>query len=158
MTAVAAHFADSREEVLMEPVGKTTFVALVVLALGCAGRRFEERPPRVRLTAEAKHVFAFPATVQFHAFIDGGRNDDPELYCLDVVWDFQGVEYLDERDCDPYVPGSRIQRAFVAEKTFELEGHYEVEVRLLQRGRTVLTGRVEVVVRRNALIITKQMG
>lgn len=136
---------------------RTAFVSLVMLTLGCAGRRFEERP-RLRVTAEAKHVFALPATIQFHAFIDGGRNDDPTLYCPDVVWDFQGVEYLDKRDCDPHEPGSRIQRAFAGERTFELEGQYDVKVRLLQRGRTVLSGQVEILVRRNAVILTKEIG
>lgn len=133
---------------------KAVLAGVISLTLGCAGRRFEDRPPRLRVTAEAKHVFAFPATVHFHAFVDGGPHDNPELYCPDVVWDFQDVRYFDGRDCVPYEPGSRIQRAFSAEHTFELEGQYSITVRLVQRGRTVLTGQVEILIRRNALILT----
>lgn len=135
-------------------MGWTRFALLGLLLSVCSTHRREGATAHIRLTAE-RRVSALPATVRFHAFIEGGRDDEPLLYCPDVVWNFQAAQFRDERDCEPYAPGARIQRAYVADHTFEREGVYDVEVRLLQRGRSVLSATVEIMVRRNAVTIRR---
>jgi hypothetical protein len=133
----------------------TSFVAFIVLFfVGCSGRVLDGEKPRLRLSADSRYS-DLPATVRFTAYIGGGRDDDPMLYCPDVLWNFQSVEYRDERDCEPYAPGRRIQRAYVAEHTFEREVAIDVEVRILQRGRTVLRATAEIQVRQSAITIVR---
>ena len=133
----------------------TTLAALSALVLfGCSARVMDGEKPRLRLSVDSRYS-ELPATLRFTAFIDGGRDDDPMLYCPDVLWNFQSVVYRDERDCEPYEPGRRIQRAYVAEHTFEREVAIDVEVRILQRGRTVLRAKAEIQVRRSAVTIVR---
>ena len=132
-------------------MGRVPFVfTALLLSVACAAHSPSAGKARLRVTADA-HISELPATIEFRAFIEGGRNDARGLYCLDVVWDFRHVQYRDERDCDPYEPGIRIQRAFTTEHTFEREGVYDVEITLLQRGRPVLSASVEVQVRESTV-------
>lgn len=104
----------------------------------------------LKLTA-SKRIADVPAKIRFLAYIKGGRDDDPSLYCPDVEWDFQHAVFRDTRDCPEYREGTRIQRAYEVEHTFEKEGVYRVEARLIRREQVVLRGHVEVTVRKTGL-------
>jgi hypothetical protein len=108
------------------------------------------KAPVLKLTASPR-IGEVPAKIQFHAFIAGGRDDDSSLYCPDVEWDFKDAVFRDTRDCPEYQEGTRIQRAYETDHTFETVGVYDVEVRLIRRERVVLKGHIEVRVQNSGL-------
>ncbi len=124
------------------------WVLLVAVAAPGSSFRSNGKAAVLKLSASPR-IGNVPAKIQFHAFIEGGRDDDPSLYCPDVEWDFQDAVFRDTRDCPEYEEGTRIQRAYETAHTFETVGVYQVEVRLIRRERVVLKGNIEVRVQKS---------
>jgi hypothetical protein len=110
----------------------------LILAVPPSGRAGVERPTPV--LSASPMIGVAPVKILFKAELRGGRDDDPEFYCVGVEWDWDD-DSLSERkqDCEPYEAGkSRISRFFMAEHEYKEPGSYQVTVRL-KRGEKVLT-------------------
>jgi hypothetical protein len=82
---------------------------------------------------------AAPARVRASVEIKGGANDNPELYCPQIEWNW-GDDTTSESaaDCEPYEAGrSTIQRRYSAEHTYRYSGLYKLTLRLKQKDRVV---------------------
>ena len=113
-------------------------------------QRNENGDPELRLRATPRVGFP-PAAILFIAEIQGGPDDNEELYCASVEWDWDD-DTRSERipDCDPFEPGtSEIRRRFSQRHTFQQGGQYEVRFNLKKRGDVVLSARTTVQVRGN---------
>ena len=102
----------------------------------------------LRLRATPRVAFA-PADVLFVGQIRGGPDDNEELYCLEIEWDW-GDDTTSEQtlDCDPYEPGvSEIRRRFSVRHTYDYGGRYEVRLHLKQGDDVVISGRTRIEVR-----------
>tara|TARA_B100000686_G_scaffold301733_1_gene337263 strand:- start:1953 stop:2396 length:444 start_codon:yes stop_codon:yes gene_type:complete len=102
----------------------------------------------LRLRATPRVAFA-PADVLFVGQIRGGPDDNEELYCLEIEWDW-GDDTTSEQtlDCDPYEPGvSEIRRRFSVRHTYNYGGRYEVRLHLKQGDDVVISGRTRIEVR-----------
>ena len=103
---------------------------------------------RLRLRASPRVAFA-PASILFVGELRGGPDDNEELYCAAVEWDW-GDDTISASipDCDPFEPGvSRIRRRFSVRHTYDYGGRYEVRLHLKQRDETVISARTRIEVR-----------
>ena len=103
---------------------------------------------RLRLRATPRVAFA-PASVLFVGELRGGPDDNEELYCASVEWDW-GDDTISAStpDCDPFEPGvSRVRRRFSVRHNYEYGGRYEVRLHLKQRDDIVMSARTRVEVR-----------
>ena len=77
-----------------------------------------------KLTVKANPTMAFsPARVVVSGDLMGGADNDQQLYCLGVEWEWgDGTKSEDSADCEPFETGkSEIKRHFTAEHTFRME-------------------------------------
>jgi hypothetical protein len=84
-------------------------------------------------------------SILFIAELKGG--DDPEdFYCPRLEWDWgDGTDSTFEEDCEPFGPGTRLQRRFTAEHVYADQGKYTVKISLVHRKEVV--ARAETVAR-----------
>ena len=103
---------------------------------------------RLRLRATPRVAFA-PASILFVGELRGGPDDNEELYCAGVEWDW-GDDTISAStpDCDPFEPGvSRVRRRFSVRHNYEYGGRYQVRLHLKQRDDIVISARTRVEVR-----------
>ena len=125
----------------------TAVVLSAVLATtGASGhQRNENEDPELRLRATPRVGFS-GTDILFIAELQGGPDDNEELYCASVEWDWDD-DTRSERipDCDPFEPGlSEIRRRFSQRHTFQQGGQYEVRFNLKKRGDVVLSARTTI--------------
>jgi hypothetical protein len=105
---------------------------------------------KASLSLKATPTIVFsPARVVVSAELKGGAEDNGELYCPSLEWDWgDGTRSESNVDCEPFEAGkSTIQRRFTASHTFNLAGNYRVQLRLKRGSKTVLGGHVSVQVK-----------
>ena len=109
-----------------------------------------EQDASLRLRATPNVSFA-PASVLFVGQIRGGPDDNEELYCPTVEWDWDDETISAQTvDCNPFEPGvTEIKRRFSVRHTFDYAGRYDVRLHLKQDDDVVMTSRVRVEVRGN---------
>ncbi|HEX4568486.1 MAG TPA: hypothetical protein VH138_17765 [Vicinamibacterales bacterium] len=81
-------------------------------------------PGKPKLTVKANPTMAFsPARVVVSGDLTGGVDNDQQLYCLGVEWEWgDGTKSEDSADCEPFETAkSEIKRHFTAEHTFRME-------------------------------------
>ena len=102
----------------------------------------------LNLKASPTIVFS-PARVVVSAELKGGAEDNEELYCPSLEWDWgDGTRSESNADCEPFEAGkSTIQRRFSAAHSFNIAGNYRVQLRLKRGSKTVLGGHVSVQVK-----------
>ena len=102
----------------------------------------------LNLKASPTIVFS-PARVVVSAELKGGAEDNEELYCPSLEWDWgDGTRSESNSDCEPFEAGkSTIQRRFTASHSFNIAGNYRVQLRLKRGSKTVLGGHVSVQVK-----------
>ena len=106
--------------------------------------------PRLRLRATPRVAFA-PASILFVGQLRGGPDDNEELYCTTIEWDW-GDDTLSEStpDCEPFEPGrTEIRRRFSVRHTFDYAGRYEVRLNLKRRDDILISARTRIEVRGN---------
>ncbi len=106
-----------------------------------------QRVPKLSLTVKASPVMSFvPAKIRFVGELKGGRNDDEDLYCPTVEWDWSdGTSSESSADCEPYEAGkSQIPRRFTTEHEYKIPGAYRVQLRLKKKSRVVISASVHV--------------
>lgn len=112
------------------------------------GRAGGDKKPSLSLRATPPIGFT-PLRVSLVAEVRDGANDDPELYCTTVEWDW-GDETISENteDCAPYEAGkSEIRRRYSASHTFRYPGNYRVYLRLKQKDKVVAASSTNIQVR-----------
>ena len=92
--------------------------------------------------------FSFsPAELMFTAELKGG-DDVEEYYCPEIEWEWgDGGKSVQEADCDPWKPDTKIERRFVNRHVFVESGIYQTRVTLRKSNKTIATQTVEVTVR-----------
>ena len=118
------------------------------VADGHAAAQGPDDDPRLRLRATPRVAFA-PASILFVGQLRGGPDDNEELYCTTIEWDW-GDDTLSETtpDCNPFEPGqTEIRRRFSVRHTFEYQGRYEVRLNLKRRDDVLISARTRIEVR-----------
>ena len=138
-------------------LGFSIGVLSVVLAAGqmadgyaTSQRRGQDDDPRLRLRATPRVGLA-PASILFVGTLSGGPDDNEELYCTTIEWDW-GDDTLSEStpDCEPFEPGrTEIRRRFSVRHTFDYAGRYEVRLNLKRRDDILISARTRIEVRGN---------
>ena len=130
----------------------TAFIVFVVLLTGFATTAAQDGDDDAQLRLRATPNVAFaPASILFVGQIRGGPDDNEELYCPTVEWEWDDDTISSQTvDCDPFEPGvTEIQRRFSVRHTFDYAGQYDVRLHLKQGDDVVITSRVRVEVRGN---------
>ena len=121
-------------------------LGVVLVTVGASSHQTNENgDPELRLRATPRVGFS-GTDILFIAELRGGPDDNEELYCASVEWDWDD-DTRSERipDCDPFEPGlSEIRRRFSQRHTFQQGGQYEVRLNLKKRGDVVLSARTTV--------------
>jgi hypothetical protein len=126
----------------------STTLVLILTLTSAATLMGQDDDAELRLRATPRVAFA-PADVLFVGQIRGGPDDNEELYCLEIEWDW-GDDTTSEQtlDCDPYEAGvTEIRRRFSVRHTYNYGGRYEVRLHLKQGDDVVISGRTRLEVR-----------
>jgi hypothetical protein len=129
---------------------RTTVATLLVLALVAPTFGAEEpkkgKKPTLDLRAAPRMAFS-PVNVFFTAELTGG-DDVEELYCPEVQWEWgDGGKSLQESDCPPFEPGTKIERRFTSEHEYRRAGQYGIKVTLRHSGKSLAANTVQITVR-----------
>ena len=122
-----------------------------LLAPALAPAAEDEKPkkgkrPGLELRATPRFSFS-PAEIFFTAELKGG-DDVEEVYCPEVEWEWgDGGKSVQEADCDPWTPTTKIERRFTAHHVFRFAGLYRTKVTLRKTGRDITSQTVQVTVR-----------
>ena len=127
-----------------------------VIASGSAGHArpqilisiFLQDDAELRLRATPRVAFA-PASILFIGEIRGGVDDNEDLYCASIEWDWDDdTTSATIPDCEPYEPGiSKIRRRFSVRHNFDYGGRYQVRLHLKQDDDIIMSARTRVEVR-----------
>ncbi len=126
----------------------------VIAVLGLAGsvRAAEDQKPKklkrpdFELRVTPRFSFS-PAELMFTAELKGG-DDTEEYYCPEIEWEWgDGGKSVQEADCDPWKPDTKIERRFVVHHVFVESGIYETRVTLRKSNKTIATRSIELTVR-----------
>lgn len=131
-------------------------VLSVILAGGPAAdgyassRQGPDDDPRLRLRATPRVSFAGQSFL-FVGTLRGGPDDNEELYCATIEWDWGDDTYSESTpDCEPFEPGrSEIRRRFSVRHTFDYAGRYEVRLNLKRQDDILISARTRIEVRGN---------
>lgn len=123
--------------------------AVAVTALSAQDDKNKDvKKASLSLKASPTIVFS-PARIVVTAELKGGAEDNAELYCPSLEWDWgDGTRSESNTDCEPFEAGkSTIQRRFTSSHTYNLAGSYRVQLRLKRGSKSVLGGHVSVQVK-----------
>ena len=125
-------------------------VAGLILVIAFAGSTGAEsgrlRKPRLDLRATPRMAFS-PVNVFFTAEFMGG-DDLEEYHCPEIEWDWDdGGKSVQESDCQPYTPGTKIERRFSNDHNYGKAGVYTVKATFRKVDRTFAQATVRVTVR-----------
>jgi len=120
--------------------------SLAVSAPSLAGGSPKAKKPKLSLRALPRYGCS-PLEVMFTAELKGG--DDLELYyCPELEWEWaDGGKSVREGDCDPYEPGTKIERRYTARHRYKHAGTYNVRVKLSKAGHKFAETSIKVTVR-----------
>lgn len=78
-----------------------------------------------------------PVQVLAIAELTGGE-DSEDFYCLAIEWDWDdGSKSLQDSDCEPFEPGTKIQRRFSSDHYYSRAGSYNIKASLKAQERVV---------------------
>jgi hypothetical protein len=125
--------------------------SLVALALTLGftlGVPASAKPKRPTLGVRVSPRMAFsPVDIIAVAELTGGE-DSEDFYCLAIEWDWgDGSKSLQDSDCDPYEPGTKIDRRFSAEHYYPSGGIYNIRAALRDQDKVVAANAVRLTVR-----------
>jgi hypothetical protein len=121
--------------------------AVSVLAAGPGPGTAAPDQKKPSLALKASPIISYsPSKITLVAELKGGPNDNEEMYCPTVEWDWgDDTKSESSTDCDPYVPGkSEIQRRFSVIHEFKEAGNYRIWIRLKKKDKTVIAANVVV--------------
>jgi hypothetical protein len=108
----------------------------------------DAKKPSLSLKVTPSIVFS-PARISVTAELKGGLDDNPDLYCPSVEWDWgDGTRSESNADCEPFEAGkSTVQRRFTQTHTYDISGNYRVLLRLKRGSKVLLGGNVSLQVK-----------
>tara|TARA_B100000949_G_C14019978_1_gene340887 strand:- start:75 stop:524 length:450 start_codon:yes stop_codon:yes gene_type:complete len=123
-------------------------VLSVITATAFVTGQDRDDDPDLRLRATPR-VSLVPAEILFVGQIRGGPDDNEELYCPTIEWDWDDDTTSEQTlDCDPYEPGvTKIRRRFSVRHRYDYGGRYDVRLHLKRRDDILISARVRVEVR-----------
>jgi hypothetical protein len=124
-------------------------VIVTFLAAALAVPAFAEtKPKKPRLDVRASpRVAMSPARVLVIVELVGG-DDIEEYYCPGLEWDWgDGSRSFQESDCEPFEPGTSVQRRYSANHVYAAPGNYSVRVSLRRAQHTLASTAAQVMVR-----------
>jgi hypothetical protein len=126
------------------------FLAAGQVADGHASSQGPDDDPRLRLRATPRVAFAGQSFL-FVGTLRGGPDDNEELYCATMEWDWGDDTYSESTpDCEPFEPGrSEVRRRFSTRHTFDYAGRYEVRLNLKRQDDILISARTRIEVRGN---------
>ncbi len=142
-----------RFEAPMKKSGPLAFLAVVgvALSLGAASgprsKPDQKETGKTSLNIRVTPAMAFaPARIVLRAELKGGADDNENLYCPTIEWDWgDGTVSESSSDCEPYEPKkSEIQRSFITEHVYKFGGDYTVQLRLKRQNKVVALGAASV--------------
>jgi hypothetical protein len=135
---------------------RSVLLVLLVLSLSPAGQDAqgpqspEDKARKATLSVKATPAVSFsPARIRAFAELKGGPDDNPELYCAAVEWDWGDLTQSESAtDCDPYEAGkSEVVRRFSSEHVYRTQGRYRLVIRLKRNGKVLSAANTTVTVR-----------
>ena len=132
-------------------MNRKSFGKLIALAVAgglILGVPASAKPKRPTLGVRVSPRMAFsPVDVFAMAELQGGE-DSEDFYCLAIEWDWDdGSKSLQDSDCDPYQPGTKIERRFSSEHFYSRAGNYNIRAALKTQDRVVATNAFRLIVR-----------
>jgi hypothetical protein len=128
------------------------FLAVVILVVSptriAVAQRNDDK--KVSLSLKATPPIGFsPLKVRLAADIRGGGEDNAELYCPSIEWEWgDGLTSESSEDCSPYEAGkSTIKRHYTAEHTYRDDGTFTARFKVKQGKRVVISTTATVQVR-----------
>lgn len=110
------------------------------------GKEGKGKRPALELRATPRFSFS-PARILFTAELKGG-DDVEELYCPEIEWEWgDGGRSVEESDCEPWTPGTKIERRFTGNHLYQFAGVYLLRVTLSRSGKDIMTQTMNVTVR-----------
>ena len=104
------------------------------------------KKPRLDLRATPRVAFS-PVRVHVTAVLVGG-DPTPEYHCPTLEWDWDdGSKSLQDSDCDPYEPGTKIDRRFSSEHYYSRAGSYNIRAALRAQDKVIAANAFRLVVR-----------
>ncbi len=105
-----------------------------------SGKEKEVKKPSLQLRVSPAISFS-PARVVVSAELKGGADDQADLYCPNLEWEWgDGTRSEAQTDCEPFEAGkSEIKRRFTSTHMYTTAGSYRAQLRL-KRGSKVLVG------------------
>ena len=106
------------------------------------------KPKRPTLGVRVSPRMAFsPVGVLAMAELTGGE-DSEDFYCLAIEWDWDdGSKSLQDSDCEPYEPGTKIERRFSSEHYYSRAGSYNIRAALKSQDKVVAANAFRLIVR-----------
>lgn len=126
-----------------------SIVLVVALAGGLASVALANaKPKKPTLGVRVSPRLAFsPVNVIAVAELNGGE-DSEAFYCLAIEWDWDdGSKSLQDSDCEPYEPGTKITRRFSSAHYYARPGSYNIRAALKTQERVVVTNTFRLQVR-----------
>jgi len=122
---------------------RRSFSIVLATALGSAlavGVPASAKPKKPTLGVRVSPRLAFsPVNVIAVAELTGGE-DSEDFYCLAIEWDWDdGSKSLQDSDCEPYEPGTKITRRFSSTHYYSRPGSYNIRAALKSQERVVVT-------------------
>ncbi len=127
----------------------STIIAVALAAgftLGASGSAPKPKRPTLGVRVSPRMGFS-PIGVIAMAELTGGE-DSEDFYCLAIEWDWDdGSKSLQDSDCEPYQPGTKIERRFSSEHYYTRAGIYNIRAALKAQEKTVATNAYRLTVR-----------
>jgi hypothetical protein len=115
-----------------------TCAVLATEAVQATGPGRDQKHATLNLTASPVVSFA-PARILLTAKLEGGPDDDEQLYCPALEWDW-GDDTTSEAsaDCSPFERGkTTIQRRFTIQHVYSEAGEYRVQLTLKRNAKPI---------------------
>jgi hypothetical protein len=124
-----------------------------ILALGFAGGLIfgvpasaKAKRPSLGVRVSPRMAFS-PVGVIAMAELTGGE-DSEDFYCLAIEWDWDdGSKSIQDSDCDPYQPGTKIERRFSSEHYYSRAGSFNIRAALKTSDKVIATNAFRLIVR-----------
>jgi hypothetical protein len=124
---------------------RALLLTLALAAAGSASAGGGTQRPRLDLRATPR--VAFPPVVVFVMAELVGGEDLEDFHCPGVEWDWDdGSRSAHEADCEPFSPGTTLDRRFAAHHVYRGPGEYNIRLSLRRAGRLVSAASARVLV------------
>jgi len=121
-------------------------VPALAATAGDEGKEKKGKRPALELRSTPRFAFS-PADIMLTAELKGG-DDVEELYCPEIEWEFgDGDKSVQEADCDPWTPDTKLERRFTVHHVFKFAGAYRVRVTLRKAGKDLMIQSLQLSVR-----------